>query len=501
MSRELIKITGVDVRAGEKRILTDITWSLLEGEHWAVLGGNGTGKTTFLSLVRGDIWPSPDSKGQRIYYQDGYAQVSPVGFRERTGMASSELLDTYLRRGWNLSGLELVCTGFWGTAFLHQKPDRQHLLASEEIMERLGITHLKDESILTMSQGEAKKTLIARGLVHRPDVLVLDESCDGLDAASRKQVLQIVQHAAQEGTQILYATHKLDELVPAITHALILESGHIAEYGTKDEVLKGKAVQSITPIKKETLDLKADPRRSDSPPYLFQAMNANVFVDGDQVLHNIDWLVKTHENWAVLGPNGSGKTTLLRLVWGDLYPAVGGEVGRFGSAGPASIWKIKKRITYVSSRLQTDHRYHQTGWDTVLSGFFASVGLNEKASRQQKHRAKYWIDFFGLGELADQDIQTMSYGHQRRFLIARAMVTGPDLLLLDEPCGGLDDSSRSNLLVTLGELVEKGTGIVYATHHMEQLGPWITHVICLDKGMVTFRGQREDYIPTTRPCS
>jgi molybdate transport system ATP-binding protein len=490
---KLIEMTGVDVRIGARKILTHVVWSLAEGQNWAVLGGNGAGKTTFLSLVRGDIWPAPDSKGQRLYYQDGHAGVSPLGFRERTGLVSSELMDTYLRQGSNLSGLEVVCTGFWNTAFLYRKPLEHQLAAAKKLMARLGIAHLKNRSVLTMSQGEAKKVLIARGLVHEPTLLILDECCDGLDTASRKGVLEMVQGAARDGRQILYATHRLDERIPAITHTLVLKDGRIARGGRIEDVSQDapEAPRSSSRPGLRWRLARETPTRS--TPYSFWAFNVNVFLNGKQVLQKINWRVNANENWAVMGPNGAGKTTLLRLVWGDLYPALGGRVFRFGSDLPSPVWEIKKRITSVSSRSQADHMYHQSGLDTVLSGFYASVGLHDDPSDEQKDMALYWIEFLGLRELADQDIRAMSYGHLRKFLIARAMVTGPDLLLLDEPCGGLDAHARREFLETLERLVRRGTGVIYATHHMEELGPWITHVLCLDRGKVTFQGPREAF--------
>jgi molybdate transport system ATP-binding protein len=493
MGKTLVKMTGVDVRIGGRRVLTGIAWSLMEGESWAVVGANGAGKTSFLSLVRGDIWPAPDSRGQRVYCQGGYAGISPIGFRERTGLVSPELMDVYLQRGWHLAGLEVVCTGFWDTAFLHQKPSTQQLAAAQSLMNRLGIGYLKSKNILTMSQGEAKKVLIARGLVHRPAVLILDECCDGLDKASREKVLEIVQQAAEDGSQILYATHRLDELVPAITHCLILEDGQITECGQRDHVLKNDPVPSISTSRSRIRKLQKKRKQTGSLPYLFQASHANVYLDGKQVLREINWRINANENWAVLGPNGAGKTTLMRLISADLYPALGGKVGRFGGESPARIWEIKKRISYVSSRLQTDHRYPQSGFDTVLSGFFASIGLHDQPSHEQHALARYWIEFFGLLEIASRDIHTMSYGRLRKFLIARAMVTGPDLLLLDEPCDGLDPKARSDLLETLGELVENGTGIIYATHHLEEIGPWISHIFYLNRGRGEFQGPREDF--------
>ena len=114
----LVELSQVSVRIGDGYILSNIDWVLRSGENWAILGPNGAGKTTFLSLVRGDIWPTPEI-GKRVYHVNGKPQFGPIGFHEKTGSVSSDLLDRYRTNGWNLTGLEVVCTGFNRTAFLY----------------------------------------------------------------------------------------------------------------------------------------------------------------------------------------------------------------------------------------------------------------------------------------------------------------------------------------------------------------------------------------------
>ncbi len=163
----LVELIDVSVRIGNSAVLSGVNWSLNAEENWAVLGGNGAGKTTFLNLIRGDVWPAPEH-GRRLYHVNGTTKESPIGFRERTGLVSPELLDRYRREGWNLSGLEVVCTGFQGSPLLYDKPTRGQLGRCHEVLSSLGLEELADRRILSMSHGEAKKILIARSLCTDP---------------------------------------------------------------------------------------------------------------------------------------------------------------------------------------------------------------------------------------------------------------------------------------------------------------------------------------------
>ena len=155
-AQNLVELENISVRYGYAPILFNINFMLRPGENWAVLGGNGAGKTTFLRLIRGDIWPAPET-GRRIYLVNGKAQVSPIGFREKTGIVSSDLLDQYRINRWNPSGIEAVCTGFGGTPFLYQIPTEPMLARARKVLATLGLENLETRRILTMSFGEAKK--------------------------------------------------------------------------------------------------------------------------------------------------------------------------------------------------------------------------------------------------------------------------------------------------------------------------------------------------------
>jgi ABC-type molybdenum transport system ATPase subunit/photorepair protein PhrA len=219
---------------------------------------------------------------------------------------------------------------------------------------------------------------------------------------------------------------------------------------------------------------------------LVEIVDADVYLERRRVLTRINWTVRPGERWAVLGPNGAGKSTLCGLVLGDLRPALGGMVRHFGVQG-GELRAVQKRMGYVSAALQAAYVQPLTGAELVLSGFFASRGLYplvERATEAQHAAVARWLEHFGLADLAGRPIAALSYGQMRRLLLARAAVAGPDLLVLDEPCSGLDAPSREAFLATLSGLARQGAAMVFVTHHPDELIPEIDHVLRLENGRI-----------------
>jgi ABC-type molybdenum transport system ATPase subunit/photorepair protein PhrA len=233
-------------------------------------------------------------------------------------------------------------------------------------------------------------------------------------------------------------------------------------------------------------------RRLGRGKVLFRIENASAYVNDSRILESITWQMNEGEKWAVIGRNGSGKSTLLKLISGDLHPALGGKVEWFGGAGNRNIWDIRKRIGYVSPELQSLYDDDLTGEDVVLSGLFASRGLYRKATGKQREMMKELIASLSIEKLGRKKVGRMSYGEMRKLLIARAMMNSPALLLLDEPCSGLDSNSREDFLCFIEMVARSGTGIVMAVHHHDELIPSITHVFLMNEGRSAGQGKKEE---------
>jgi molybdate transport system ATP-binding protein len=494
-SKTLVELNDVSVRIGKATILSNITWRFRSGENWAVLGGNGAGKTTFLSLVRGDIWPAPDG-GRRIYRMNGQATETPIGFREQTRLASSELLDLYRTREWNLSGLETVCSGFQDTPLVSGQPEKDGLERANDVMATLGIEELSGRRILTMSQGEAKKILIARAMIQNPRFLFLDEIYTGLDARSKETVMGLIQRVIEQGTQILYAAHNAKEIPAGVTHVLILRSGTIVEQGGVSDTSIGAPARPKGKPKVEPGEItEPRPQKTLREP-LVQMKDVDVFQGGAKILEQINWTVETGQNWALLGKNGSGKTTLLKLIVGELRPVWGGKIRRFGRDGTQTLWEIRKRISLVTPDLQAMHVSGQTGLEMVVSGFYGSVGLFDEPTRSQMESARSWFGLLDLTWMENREVRTLSYGQVRMLLVMRAVVSRPRILLLDEPLSGLDEDASGKVVSIIEEFACADTSVIYVSHVKSELFSVLNHVAALENGRMIFQGTRNQWQST-----
>ncbi len=214
------------------------------------------------------------------------------------------------------------------------------------------------------------------------------------------------------------------------------------------------------------------------------------------ILDRIDWQFNAGEQWVILGLNGSGKTALLNTVMGYHYPTTG-QVEVLGNTfGRVNLPQLRTRIGLVSSSVD---RFSQTlNKETVervvVSGKYASFGLYKDVSAADWERADQVLEQLRLSYLRGQRYATLSQGEQRRVLIARAWMSAPEVLILDEPCTGLDIRAREEVLALTEKIMEAGCHVIYVTHHMEELLDQMTHVLLLKQGKVLAAGEKHDVL-------
>jgi molybdate transport system ATP-binding protein len=212
--------------------------------------------------------------------------------------------------------------------------------------------------------------------------------------------------------------------------------------------------------------------------------NVTIKYEDTTVLDNISWTMRSGQNWVILGPNGCGKTTLLNLITGDNPQAYANEIYLFGKRRGCgeSIWDIKRRTGMISSELQIRYRKPITAFEVVVSGFFDSVGLYRDYTLVQKQTAEQWMEVLGIADKSDRVFNRLSYGEQRMLLLARAMVKIPQIIILDEPCQGLDPTNRQRILDAI-ELIgcQRKTNIIYVTHYPREIPRCMTHLLQFEK--------------------
>ncbi len=484
----MLSLKNVSNRLWDKQILKDIFWSTEFGQSWAILGPNGAGKSTLIKVVLGQIpYCGTIKRHQEI---EDFGKIAHVSLeQQKLLVAQEEKKDRYEEYSGNeehfLTGQEVM------------DPEGKHPESLLKIAKQLGLSSLLGNPLRSFSNGETRKTLIGKALLSEPKLLILDEPFEGLDTESVLWLKGALSDLIKNGLAVWLVSHRFEELVPEITHVLCLKSGEIFAQGLRSQVLIPEVMEGLyEKADHEKTNLKTNENSAEINETLIQAdffesvpekdrkhslirmRNVNVHYGEKVVLKKFFWSVEQGENWKIVGPNGSGKSTLLSLICGDNLQAYANEIYLFGRRRGTgeSIWDIKQKIGFVSSEFQVRYRQPVNALKVVLSGFFDSIGYYQPASVTQTERAISLMELLEITNLTDLDFTRLSYGQQRLILIARAMIKSPPLLILDEPCQGLDRTNRNRVL-ELVDLVGKNTTtqILYVTHSADD------HLNCLQR--------------------
>ncbi len=466
-----------------RRALDDVSLDVRAGEHLALTGGNGAGKSTLLRLLAGLQRPDPTYGGRVVWYETGVSDASPLTGRSMAALVSPAQQERILSAGWNITGAELVIGGLAEAVFVRQQELAVHREAAERAAAELGARPLLERPVPALSQGQLRLLLIARALIRRPAILLLDEVTDGLDADARIRVNNALR-AAAAGSTLILSTHRPETLPDLVRRTVHLCNGRLADGKAKPCGVAAPQISTPSPV----------PSGTSVGGVEIDVCNVTVYVDRTPVLHNIDWCIKPGQNWAVLGGNGAGKSTLLRLLAGDENAALGGRVRRRLSRRGGEIRTlddIRRSIRLVSDRFQACYGYDLVGLDLVCSGRDNTTGVYRAFTPEERKDARAALERLHASHLAEKRMSACSTGELRRLLLARALTGDPELLLLDEPCSGLDVKARTDFLRLIQIQAAQGLQCVMVTHHAAELIPAISHVLILEQGRIRFAGPRE----------
>lgn len=455
--------------ASQRTVLHHIDWRIERGRHCALLGANGSGKSTLLRLLRGELWPA---SGHIWWHTADGREQSPLAGRAMTTLVSPAQQENYQRQAWDLTGLDLLLTGFEDTPLIYSDGGSQALARREAAVRmagRLEAEGLLDRDTPTLSQGQLRLLLLGRALLRAPALLLLDECTDGLDARYREIFFDVLEEYAPRCTIVMTA-HRPGQIPEWCVERRYVSEGRL--YTTPPEQADGGG-QPMPDLQKTASDIC----ETETLPPLLDLENVTVFIDRQKVLRDITWSVHQGEHWRISGANGSGKSTLLRLLAGDEFTAAGGTLERWlphQGGAVDTLAEVRKGVRLVSDLSQALYGYSLTAHEMVCTGFDNSIGVYRKFSPAEKAEALRRMQEMFPEESAEdvealgrQSIRHLSTGQLRRLFLARALVGEPDILLLDEPCSGLDAPSRAHYLNLLDQLAVRGLHIVFVSHHGE----------------------------------
>ena len=269
--------------------------------------------------------------------------------------------------------------------------------------------------------------------------------------------------------------NRLEQCPQFITHVAYVDAGTLSQQVKRSDSDAWQQLQQLLHLKTSDMQLPAADPDSQLPALdpaepMVKITNGAIRYDDTVIFETLNWTIEPGHHWQLTGPNGSGKTALLSLITGDHPQCYVNDIRVFGfqRGSGESIWQIKQFIGYVSTALQWEYTVGTSLRNVIISGFYDSIGLYSKYTDQQRDIADEWLSVLGMQQRADETFTSQSYGDQRLLLIARAMVKHPPLLILDEPCLGLDDMNRQRVLSLIEIICARSEStVLYVNHHAE----------------------------------
>lgn len=368
-------------------------------------------------------------------------------------------------------------------------PARQFLgdtLEWAKLIDAFDMTAHLDKGYRQLSTGQSRKLMILSRITAGCTCLALESPYDGLDTAGRRSLDHALGQLHRDGTTLFVCVNNISDIPGWCTHIGVVEMDGPAFSGPRSRVWP----KLVTSARENLPDFRATVRDLHRPhsgkKELVMLKNGTAGYAGQVIFKDVTLNVSQGDHTLVTGPNGCGKSTLLQVITGDHHACYTNELRVFGRKRGTgeSIWELKKEMGIVSSDLHRNYLVPGTACHCVLSGFFDSIGLYQPFSAQQEKLAMQWLSKIGLADRKDDAFRSLDYPDQRLVLIARALIKSPELLILDEPTQGLDESNRHALLDFLAAIAaEKICTILYVSHREDEFRSFFTQT--LDMGEKT----------------
>ena len=540
--QRFISVERCSVWARDQEVIQSFSWSLQEGQTWLVTGPSGGGKEQFIQALVNQREEArkprfrPESTSLDSCMESSSNNCAKPSsnncaggqyfnrFSDSTELVSLETAAALIQEERDRDEGDFIEGGIdigrTAASFMCEVlPEPVAVAALEQLpqVQLCGVAFVLNRGVKYLSTGEVRRVLLCRSLLSSCQLLILSEPFAGLDVQSRGILKNFFSEKmrSHEAPVIMLVMESVDlegfqEIPSGITHVAEFAEGNLSFQGeiqdyknllsVRGKEAGGKEQQQALRHQTESTfhELHSQqtlfshhsspetPEASQNQPEILVDMQDVRVAWGDKVvLNKLNWQVRAGEHWLVRGPNGSGKTTLLELITGDNMQVFCNNVSIFGRRRGTgeTIWELKEKMGIVSYRLHLEYRM-VGGTDieaVLLSGFHDSIGLYQQRSQVEQMAVERWLEIGGFQGRGHESFSSLSYGEQRAILILRAAVKCPPLLILDEPCHGLDGNQRSRILHLLETIATTGTTtLLHVTHDVAEVLPCEKHILELE---------------------
>lgn len=528
--QKIIKIEGGVIRNPLFRMASPIDFELNAGEQIAIVGDNGSGKSRLVDVIVGkcalmpmnevkyDFTPSKakmvSDNIKYLSFRDSYGTSEGVYYYQQrwnqNDISETPLVSDLLAEATRIAEEGLKRKSVYdkflvrdetpeeeAARLAEEEADRQAMhkeleMVKNHLFEIFHLDQLLDKHVILLSSGELRKFQLTKTLLTNPRVLIMDNPFIGLDVEARRQLSEFLTLLTKEtNVAVVLVLSKTDDIPDFITHVVPVRDMAVQPKITLKEYCEAMPAVPAHMLSEEKAQAiinlpYADDVQDDAPgtKQVIDFRKVNIRYGARTILKDLSFTVMNGEHWALSGENGAGKSTLLSIVCADNPQSYANDIVLFGHqrGKGESIWDIKKHIGYISPEMHRAFLKDLPSIDIVASGLSDVSGLYRKPKPEQRAICQFWMDVFGIGQLADTTFLKLSSGEQRLVLLARAFVKDPALLILDEPLHGLDLRNRRLVKDVIETFCKRrNKTMIMVTHYKEELPNNIDHTIFLKK--------------------
>ena len=485
MPQTSIIAKNITVQQQENILLNNVSFALNEGEHLLISGSSGSGKTTLAKALGGKVF----HKGP-ISFAGHHPEIIFVE-QHYFFKTLSNTSDFYYQQRYNSFDSNNAATVL--EELLKITDDKNRI---EVLLSQLQLSHRKNDSLLHLSSGEHKRFQLAKAFLQNADIFIFDSPFTGLDINSRKMLRRLINEKSISSTIIIIAD--IEEPPSCITHIAELEDGKLKNFETRENYLQSPIFNFQSAIFTCNIPLQKSNTEFD---VAVKMENVSVSYVDKNILSNINWQINRGERWLLKGANGTGKSTLISLITGDHPQAYANKIILFDKkrGSGESIWDIKKKIGYVSPELHWYFDKTISVYNTIASGFFDTIGIYKKLNDEQHNTVHQWLSFLNIESKSQRSLSVLSTSQQRLALLARALVKNPPLLILDEPCQGLDEQQVKDFVELVDALHDQSNNtLIYVSHYENEIPGCIDN--CLNLDLKEYKVSRKNISSSVEEC-